>query len=385
MKKLYTFTALMLLLTLIGCKGEKKARVQVNVIDGIPHIMNPETPLKGTVLLEVEKTLEINPYEHEEVGMRFILSARDKDGEIILFDSNNAEAHRFNENGEYLGNLIRIGQGPGEFQKFHGLRIYFLNNLIWATSTIKMAKFDKQGNYIDEKKLGPGAYRFVDTLVDENRYLARKSEWTDQGQSREIILVNFSGEESRMEAKYFKATEEWLIQDKIKRRAFNDLWATPSIKYDYNPYTHTIAVGLNKEYKIIVKDLLGNTQYIIERPYKKVNLSLEEKKKITGWKPDSDFLKWKLSMYPDTLAAIKDIKALPKGYLAVYRISGPGNFEIDVYDPEGKYIYIITAPEDISLDRPSFYEFGFGIQEERDEMPVYVEYRIKNLPEIFNN
>jgi hypothetical protein len=56
-----------------------------------------------------------------------------------------------------------------------------------------------------------------------------------------------------------------------------------------------------------------------------------------------------------------------------------------VYDPEGKYVYIIKAPEDISLDRLAFYEFGFGIQEERDEMPVYMEYRIKNLPEIFGN
>jgi len=385
LKKIYTAIALILLLILVGCKGEKKDQVQINVIDGIRHIMNPQAPLKGTILLEVEKTLEINPYEHEEVGMRFFYSARDKDGEITLFDSNNAEAHRFNENGEYLGNLIRIGQGPGEFQKFHGLQIYFLNNMIWATSTIKIAKFDKEGNLIDEKKLLSRAFGYIMTLVDENRYIARKSEWTDQGQLREIILVNFSGEESRMEAKYFNATEEWLIEDRENRRAFNDLWATPSIKYDYNPYTQTIAVGLNKEYKITVKDLQGNTLYIIERPYQRVNLSLEEKKKITDWKPDSDFHKWKLSMYPDTLAAIKDIKTLPKGYLAVYRISGAGNFEIDVYDPEGKYVYIIKAPEDISLERPAFYEFGFGIQEERDEMPVYLEYRIKNLPEIFGN
>lgn len=66
-------------------------------------------------------------------------------------------------------------------------------------------------------------------------------------------------------------------------------------------------------------------------------------------------------------------------------IAESGLVEIDVYDPEGKYIYIIKAAEDISLERPAFYEFGFGIQEERDEMPIYVEYRIKNLPEIFGN
>jgi hypothetical protein len=35
-------------------------RIEVKKIDGIPHILNPAKPLKGTVQLEAEKVLTIN-------------------------------------------------------------------------------------------------------------------------------------------------------------------------------------------------------------------------------------------------------------------------------------------------------------------------------------
>ena len=49
------------MVSLAGCKKTEEESVQIEVIDGIPHIMNPDMPLKGTVLLELEKQLEINP------------------------------------------------------------------------------------------------------------------------------------------------------------------------------------------------------------------------------------------------------------------------------------------------------------------------------------
>ena len=81
--------------------------------------------------------------------------------------------------------------------------------------------------------------------------------------------------------------------------------------------------------------------------------------------------------------AIKSVKTLPRGYLAVYRVSAPKMFEIDVFDPEGKFVYILKAPDEISMEEAHFYNFGFSTLEIRDDFRFYVEYRIKNLPEIF--
>jgi hypothetical protein len=91
-----------------------------------------------------------------------------------------------------------------------------------------------------------------------------------------------------------------------------------------------------------------------------------------------------LDAYPDKLAALKQLKILPNGYLAVYRITGPMEYEVDVFDEQGRYMYKIVPPETIDFDRAVFYDFGFSTVETVDEFPVYVEYRIKNLPEIFS-
>lgn len=61
-------------------------------------------------------------------------------------------------------------------------------------------------------------------------------------------------------------------------------------------------------------------------------------------------------------------------------------FYYDVFDPEGKYTYVIKEPEGISLEQVQFYSDGFAkIETTEDGFQIYVEYKIKNLPEIFRN
>ena len=108
-----------------------------------------------------------------------------------------------------------------------------------------------------------------------------------------------------------------------------------------------------------------------------------QKEKLVKWALNNEAFKWILDAYPDTLVAIRSIATLPNGYLAVFRVSGPQIFEVDVFDQEGKYVYVFKAPSEILPGRTKFYEFGFSTLETKDDFPVYVEYRVKNLPEIF--
>jgi hypothetical protein len=90
-----------------------------------------------------------------------------------------------------------------------------------------------------------------------------------------------------------------------------------------------------------------------------------------------------LSAYPDRLVAIKDVMPLPKGYLAVYRVSGVKKFEIDVFDTQGRYLYALVPPPGVKMDRAQFFSSGFGTIEDAEDYPLYREYRVKNLPEVF--
>lgn len=381
MKKLVYLT---LVLSLFFYCGPKEGKVEKIMVDGVAHIMNPEKPLGGEIILDIEKTLEINPYQYEEVGLGWFEFVRDTDGEVILFNPNNPEAQRFNREGEYLGSLVRKGQGPGEFPDFQMFRVFFMNDQIWASGAMKMAKYDKNGQFLYERRIGYSPAVFV----DENTFFIDERERIEDGWLKKISLVNLpsgkDGESSIID--FFQAENGGMIQSKDGRARFGEAWATPDIEYAYDQENQKLYFVLNKEYKINVKNLKGETIHVIEKPYKHVKVSLEDKKELLAWALRRESSKWMLSVYPDTLVAIKDIKTLPEGYLAVYRVSGVKTFEVDVFDPEGRYVYIVKPSQGVSLETAKFYSFGFVTSEtQEDELLVYTEYIIKNLPDIFQN
>jgi hypothetical protein len=166
-KPIYVF---FMILLIFPFNTKKEKSVQVEIINGVPHVMNPGKPLKGTVLLELEKKLEINPYEHEEIGLKYFDAVKDSDGEVILYDANTSEAELFTKNGEYTGRLFREGQGPGEFTRMSLLLVHFMNNQIWVTGRLKLAKYDKKGQFIEEFKIGD----IMVTFINQDHYITDK-------------------------------------------------------------------------------------------------------------------------------------------------------------------------------------------------------------------
>jgi len=373
------WACLALVLLGIAACGKREAPVKIVDVDGVRHIQNPAVPLKGTIDLKLEKIREVNPYEIDDVGMRHYGSARSEDGELLLFDLNSGESHHFSAEGKYLGRMITQGQGPGEFPRFSGLTLHFFGHEIWATSLVKIARFDREGRFIEETRNESNIHPQI--LVDGVRCLGEKSEWAEQSQKRQVVLIHFRIPGREKDVVFYEAAKEWLVRKGSS--AFSDEWATPSIHLAYCPVSRKVYIALNQEYSIMVKDLAGNSLYVIERPYEPVRLSAGDKEIMADWALKRESMRWMLDAYPDTLAALYDISVLPRGYLAALRISGPKKFEIDVYDPEGRYVYILRLPEGIRLQHYRFYSFGFATQETRDEYPVYQEYRIKNLPAVF--
>ncbi len=90
-----------------------------------------------------------------------------------------------------------------------------------------------------------------------------------------------------------------------------------------------------------------------------------------------------IDICPDHLVALEDLEVMPKGYLAAFRWISIERSEIDVFDSEGRFVFTLTLPEGLDLIRPFFFESGIAGVVMGDDTTTYVEYRIKNLPEIF--
>jgi hypothetical protein len=377
MKKIFLVILIVCVLA-VGCREKADDNIEIVMIDGIKHIHNPAEPINGTIVLELEKKLEINPYDHEVVGINYYFSIKDKDGEVILYDPNEAEVHKFSSTGEYLGSLIRHGEGPGEFSPMRGLFVHLVSDQIWVTGGRKLAKFYRTGQFIEEFKIDDTSLQFF----DESNYIATIQNRDQNTVTQKIALKKITKQNVIEEGPSFiEARNVGMIR--VGNRAFGDDWGVPDLEFAADPQNNKVYVVLTSEYKITVKDIDGNTLYVIQRPYENIKVSRADIVKMMPWVEERERSRWILDAYPDHLVAITEMAILPSGFLAVYRVSGPREAEIDIYDPDGRYVYIMKLPEGMELRHAVFYDFGFSTQETRDDMPVYVEYRVKNLPEIF--
>jgi hypothetical protein len=365
----------------------KKRGITTEIIDGVKHVHNPAEPLKGTIDLEVEETLRIDLADQQAedlfVFLRFWKGPR---GNVYLYDWTKKRVQVFDAEGEYLGAFGRIGQGPGEFPQYSSFSLSFTKEgEIWAIGGGKIARFDMERNFLGEIK--PFVGHSSTMFLDEERYLAERSHWEGEGRdSHRWTIISYMDRRLKDPDKilfdYQKAKDVGMIQK--GNSAFSDYWATPNLYWFYDGYKKRVFTVLNTEYKISAHDLSGENFFVFDKAHKNVSPSPEE---LEAFLKEDRKNAWKLifDLYPDELCAIRNIKCLPKGYVAVYVITGLGTFNIDVYDPEGRFLYVLNPPQGISLEHAEFSDFGLALREEKEDRDVYVEYRVKNLPEIFGD
>jgi len=347
----------------------------IKEIDGVKHILNPEKPLKGTIILDVEKTLEINPYEQKDVGIKYMLFARDSDGAVILFDPNNAEGCKFDNQGKYLGSLVKKGQGPGEFSPMQGMYPFFMGDQIWVTGGMKLAEFDRAGNLTKELKLKNRPEIFIDDSHFLSLRYERKSP-NESSQTYSLIKFGLESLSDEIVADIIQAPNVGMIR--TSRGGFGDSWGTPDLKIAYGMRDQRIYAAVNTKYAITAKNFKGETLFVIEKKHQNAKVGAKDKEELLGPR-----LKQYISDYPDELVAFQEMQVLSNGYLVVRRVSGVKKTEIDIFDPEGRYLYALREPEKISFSRAAFHGSGFSLIEYKEDYPIYVDYRIKNLPDVF--
>ena len=56
-----------------GCdKSSDDWKGTIELVEGVTMVSNPEIPINGVVLLELEKALEINPFENPDIGIEYL-------------------------------------------------------------------------------------------------------------------------------------------------------------------------------------------------------------------------------------------------------------------------------------------------------------------------
>lgn len=376
--------AFLLLLFILACNNKKEIGENV--------VMCPEKPLKGTVKLEIKKALTIDSLVIDDAEPPlFEFIAKDSQGNIFIGSNRPVtRVYKFGGNGQLLKEFLRKGEGPGELRALHVMQ--HIDNSIMVSSDTKTVEYDTDGNYISEKRLKK-QYGDI-TFIDKQNFIANyyKTDENNDSNSRRICsIINKNSEEVVVELLKFDRENigMTIIKDNEGKTAFtlSISGITPDYDFLFCEENKLIYQCLTSEPQLYIKTKNGDLIKTIRRNFKKRIFTKNDKDKVMAiskrlpgaWK---GLLK---KNFPEEMTAISEIKLLPKGYFAVSFYKNFDEYEICIFSEAGEFHQIIEFPRGLFTMSTKFTKTGFAAIEKSEDRDLYIEYKITNLPEIFDN
>jgi sugar lactone lactonase YvrE len=117
MRSIRIIVVLLVLFTLVFCSKETEYPQQVEIVEGVKVITNPDYPRDGVFQLDLEEDLSIGV---EEGDAKYMLNEPQdvqvtEDGTIYVVDWGDTCIKVYDTEGQYLRTIGREGVGPGEF------------------------------------------------------------------------------------------------------------------------------------------------------------------------------------------------------------------------------------------------------------------------------
>lgn len=273
-----------LLLAVLGtsCVREK-AQKRVTIVDGVEIVANPAVPQHKDPgrILEIREKLRIR-----DTGDRFFLKGPafpeiGPDGSIFLMDRD--QLLRFSPEGAFLANLVKPGQGPGEFESLN--RYLLEEGEVFAADgrTNKVVRMSLDGRYLGEWR----SQDYFETMtrgwiVGSLVNLPMARDVLDNALYHFLCVSRSEGSSRKdhvFSGKYYIKPPVFLTWDRL-------VWV-PDAERDI------LYISLSRDYAVKVLDLdAGRVVRSFSRIYPKVPFSVPENMKAVyarGETPKPDF------------------------------------------------------------------------------------------------
>jgi hypothetical protein len=280
-----------IILLSFGCSKERKAEKpewqgKIDYENGVKVVKNPAEPVHGKVIFELEEDLSIgNDSDENYMFYRPGGIAADSQGNIYIVDGGNNRIQKFRSDGQYLQTIGRKGQGPGEFESPYDIWLDSEEN-IYVSEGMKIQIFNKDGEFTKSVKLVNFLTEFG--ITDEGNILACGFGWSEEGQTRELILFNLEGEK-------LKTIVIFPSPMRIVRRGGTSF----GFAHEYSPDLNFCLIneesavyGHALEYRLFVIKSSGEVSFIIEKSEPSQSISRKEKDKVIQDFIDQQQEKW---------------------------------------------------------------------------------------------
>ncbi|UCE40786.1 MAG: 6-bladed beta-propeller [Candidatus Aminicenantes bacterium] len=287
MKKILFCIFAATILIWFSCSKKREGGATIEVVDGIEHIHNTETPLypERTVVFEEELSIRSEDAEGNIRLFRPSWHLVDGKGFIYICDLQDLQIKVFDPAGLLVRTIGQKGDGPGEFQNIGEIALLPDDRLLvldWEAHRISM--FDTEGKFVNSHKFINWSYDIF--LTTSSSYVRDERIF---GEKTKLVVktCDFAGNEIFTYGDF----EPRHSQD-IKEAG---QWFSVSVPYD----VRSILAGdqknsrlyhcMNDKYLIEVYDPNGKLFRKIDRPYKLLLTRSEDKKKyLAGFTRSSE-------------------------------------------------------------------------------------------------
>ncbi|MCP5048452.1 MAG: 6-bladed beta-propeller [bacterium] len=312
------------------------------------EVENNRDPLKGEWEFRLENVWETFEAGDESLAQINGIGVGD-DGKVYVFDFKHFKFFVFSPEGKFLFSFGKKGEGPGEY-KF-SLSFHLVDKYLLVVDFGAVHYFTKQGKFVKTART-PGRFSFK-SIVDENRFITLQPKKEGNENIETLELFNVSDNKSTTIIK-IKPEESTQVQSggmalQIKMPGFN-----PVIVMDAKD--EFLFYGKNDKYRIIKTNLQGKELMTFSVDGKEKKPITDEMKRkslgrisLNGGKIPEPLLKKMMKNIPDEATYFNEIRIDESGLIYVYLTdlnNGTGR-EMDVFSPEGKYLYHggFTLPE----------------------------------------
>jgi hypothetical protein len=353
--------------------AETAWKAEIEIVDGVKTIRNPETPKYGAFAFDLVEDLVIGEEKDEAYFFPDYVNVNvDGQGRFYVCDGGNRRVQVYDENGVFMRSLGRLGQGPGEY-RFPSNVLIAATGDIYIDSGPSFVVFGPDGvfkknimlkTFLSTKSLGPG-----DTIIGgpQPNYAEAK---------HKLVQLSPEGEMLRTLAEFraYGASPGLMIFHWYSGGIGHSLRSEDSLFYGYS-----------LDYKIHVVDGEGRELLAFSKVEKSQGITGEEadltrKEGIWFWSRQGDGKTVPLDL-PDHRPFFSRFFSDDLGRLYVVRFKpitekAVTSTDVDVFSRDGIYLYRMTWPFTPRIIKGEFlYEVR---QDEEAGLTKIIRHRIRN-------
>lgn len=369
-----------LLLSFGGQKTKWKGKIEVE--DGIKIVINPDRPVFGELVFELEKECLLGTEKNEHDIFALIWEVQvDAQGNVYISDFKDRRIKKFSSEGKYLYDIGRIGQGPGEFQGARNLFVDDQSGDIYLADFMKIHRYKLDGTYQDTM---PTNRIFRNFFVDAEKSFWAKTFYQDETEQGEAF------EKISRQGEIMKRITKYSPQDTgstMPSREGTVIAVTgPKHGYEYELIisridNRTCLWVLSSEYQLNVIGIKGDLLFKI--------LKQESPQKFSGREKDEILNRFNINIrkkmkLPRFKPFFKKIISDSEGRIYVQRTRSPlgekEEYVYDIFSKDGHYLYWSRFTEDPVVIKNGFF---YTVVRNPESDVQYVKiYRVKNWDRI---